>query len=185
LLKAHLNDLYWYLNEEYWPGMGPPLIQKDFDKAQFSRPIVDIHILQLERRLSEIRVPTGFLIGSSKVKAWPVIIVSECQKRSEGCSSPGVATKATPTWIKGAALSFHLPSQSMATFCQEEELRYCACNHRSKPDRRFAMNAERATQSGYGRKRRWAPEQSCLRLENPEKGSKGSGLGSESAGRFA
>ncbi len=46
-------------------------------------------------------------------------------------------------------------------------------------DGRLAKNAERASQSGYGRERIWAPEQFCFCFENPKKGGKGTGLGSE------
>ncbi len=136
-------------------------------------------IYQLKRRPSESKVSTDFFIGSSKAKAWPFILVSEHQKGSKGSLPPGVVRKATPTWIKRAALSFHQSSQSMATFCQEEDLRHHACNQRSKPDGRLAKNAEGALQSGYGRERIGAPEQSGFCLENPEKGGKGTGLGSE------
>ncbi len=57
---------------------------------------LDIQMLyQLKRRPSEITVSTEFLIGSSEAKAWPVIQVSERHKGRKGCSSPGVARKAT------------------------------------------------------------------------------------------
>jgi hypothetical protein len=52
-------------------------------------------------------------------------------------------------------------------------------NQRSKPDGKFARNAERTEQSGYEMKRRLAPEQSCFYLENPEKGGKGTRLESK------
>jgi hypothetical protein len=119
-------------------------------------------IYQLKRHPSKIKVSTGFLIGLSEAKTWPIILVSEHQKGHKGCSSPGVRRKATPAWIKGAALSFCQSSQSMGTFCQEEDLRHCACNQRSMPDGRLAKNAERASQSGYGSKKIWAPEQSSF-----------------------
>jgi hypothetical protein len=53
-------------------------------------------IYQFKRRPSEIKVSMEFLIELSEAKAWPVIQVSERQKGRKGCSSPGVAIKATP-----------------------------------------------------------------------------------------
>jgi hypothetical protein len=64
---------------------------------------VDIHN---KRHPSEVKVSREFVIGSSDAKAWPVILVSERQKRCEGFLSPSIARKVTPAWIKAAALSF-------------------------------------------------------------------------------
>ncbi len=63
-------------------------------------------IYQLKRHPSEIKVSMEFLIGSSEAKAWPIIQVSERQKGREGCLSPSIARKATPTPMNGA-LSEH------------------------------------------------------------------------------
>jgi hypothetical protein len=59
------------------------------------------------------------IIGSSKAKAWPIILVSEHQQGPKDCLSPVAIRKTLPAWIGGAALSFHQSSQSMATFFQE------------------------------------------------------------------
>jgi hypothetical protein len=67
-------------------------------------------IYQLKRHSSEIKVSTEFLIRSSEANAWPIILVSEHQKGHNGCFSPGVVRKASPAWIKEAALSFHQSS---------------------------------------------------------------------------
>jgi hypothetical protein len=154
--------------------------QKRLQKRASSVGLLWISIIyQPKKYPSKTKISTEFLMGLSEAKAWTVILVSEHQKGRKGCSSPGVVRKAMPAWIKGAALSFCQSSQSMATFCQEKDLRHYACNQRSKPDGRLAKNAERASQSGYGRERILAPEQSCFCLENPEKVGKGTGLGSE------
>jgi hypothetical protein len=75
--------------------------------------------------------------------------------------SPGVGRKATPAWTNGAALSFCQSSQSIAKKNprgRPEAL--CLQPKECKPDGRLTKNAEKASQSGYGRERIWAPEQS-------------------------
>ncbi len=48
------------------------------------------------------KVSMEFIIGLSKAKAWPVILVSKHQKGRKGCSFPGVARKAKPVPMKGS-----------------------------------------------------------------------------------
>ncbi len=97
-----------------------PLIKKDFERASSVGELRMSIIYQLKRRPSKIKVSIEFLIGSSKAKAWPVILVSERQKGREGYLSPSVIKKVTPAWIKGAALSFCQSSWSMATFAKRK-----------------------------------------------------------------
>jgi hypothetical protein len=49
-----------------------------------------------------MKVSTEILIGLSKAKAWPIILVSEHQKGCEGCLSPVVVRKATPAPMNGS-----------------------------------------------------------------------------------
>jgi hypothetical protein len=80
---------------------------------------------------------------------------------------------------KRSSLELLQIKSKLGNICQKEDLRHCAHNQRSKLDGRLAKNAERALQSVYEREIIWASEQSCFCLKNPEKGGKGTGLGSE------
>jgi hypothetical protein len=75
-----------------------PLIKKDFGRASSVVGLQISIIYQLKRHPSKIKVSTEFLIGSSEANAWLIILVSERQKGHNGCFSPGVVRKASPSW---------------------------------------------------------------------------------------